>query len=40
MMKKLTGAVDGVYSDKTAVAVTDLSPASYGPLLRRGAPSP
>ncbi len=33
MMKKLTGAVDGVYSDKTAVAVTDLSPASYGPLL-------
>lgn len=33
MMKKLTGAVDGVYADKTAVAVTDLSPASYGPLL-------
>ena len=33
MMKKLTGAVDGVYSDKTAVAITDLSPASYGPLL-------
>ncbi len=33
MMKKLTGAVDGVYSDKTAVAVTDLSPASCGPLL-------
>ena len=33
MMKKLTGAVDGVYSDKTPVAVTDLSPASYGPLL-------
>ena len=33
MMKKLTGAVDGVYSDKEAVAVTDLSPASYGPLL-------
>ena len=31
MMKKLTGAVDGVYSDKEAVAVTDLSPASYGP---------
>ena len=25
--------MDGVYSDKTAVAVTDLSPASYGPLL-------
>lgn len=33
MMKKLTGAVDGVYSDKTAVPITDLSPASYGPLL-------
>ena len=33
MMKKLTGAVDGVYANKTAVAVTDLSPAAYGPLL-------
>lgn len=33
MMKKLTGAVDGVYSDKDAVAVTDLGPAAYGPLL-------
>lgn len=33
MMKKLTGAVDGVYADKTAVAVTDLTPAAYGPLL-------
>ncbi len=33
MMKKLTGAVDGVYSDKDAVAITDLSPATYGKLL-------
>lgn len=33
MMKKLTGAVDGVYSDKTAVEITDLSPTTYGTLL-------
>lgn len=33
MMKKLTGAVDGVYADKTAVEVTALSPEAYGPLL-------
>lgn len=33
MMKKLTGAVDGVYGDKTAVAITDLSPVSYGAVL-------
>ena len=33
MMKKLTGAVDGVYADKTAVAITDLSPATYGSIL-------
>lgn len=33
MMKKLTGAVDGVYGDKTPVAVADLSPATYGSLL-------
>lgn len=33
MMKKLTGAVDGVYSDKDATAITDLSPETYGGLL-------
>ncbi len=33
MMKKLTGAVDGVYSDKDAVTITDLSPSTYGTLL-------
>ena len=33
MMKKLTGAVDGVYSDKDAVTITDLSPTTYGTLL-------
>lgn len=33
MMKKLTGAVDGVYGDKTAVPITDLSPTTYGKLL-------
>lgn len=33
MMKKLTGAVDGVYSDKTAVPVTELSPTVYGSIL-------
>lgn len=33
MMKKLTGAVDGVYGNKTAVEITDLSPATYGQLL-------
>ena len=33
MMKKLTGAVDGVYGDKTAVPITDLSPATYGTIL-------
>lgn len=33
MMKKLTGAVDGVYSDKDAVEITDLSPVTYGSLL-------
>lgn len=33
MNKKLTGAVDGVHSDKEAVAITDLSPETYGSLL-------
>lgn len=33
MMKKLTGAVDGVYGNKTAVAVSDLGPATFGQLL-------
>ncbi len=33
MNKKLTGAVDGVHSDKDAVAITDLSPETYGGLL-------
>ena len=33
MDRKLTGAVDGVYSLKDAVAVTDLSPETYGSLL-------
>lgn len=33
MMKKLSGAVDGVYSDKDATAITDLSPETYGALL-------
>ncbi|MEG0941840.1 MAG: phage major capsid protein [Oscillospiraceae bacterium] len=33
MMKKLSGATDGVYPDKTAVVVTSLSPASYGAIL-------
>lgn len=33
MNKKLTGAVDGVYSDKTAEAVTDFTPETFGKLL-------
>lgn len=33
MNKKLTGAVDGVYSVKSAEAVTDFSPETYGTLL-------
>ena len=33
MMKKLTGAVDGVYSDKETVSITELSPAAYGSIL-------
>lgn len=33
MNKKLTGAVDGVYSDKDTVAITNLSPETYGQLL-------
>ena len=33
MNKKLTGAVDGVYSDKATKAITDLSPETYGDLL-------
>lgn len=33
MCKKLTGAVDGVYSDKQTVPITDLSPETYGKLL-------
>ncbi|MEG0778846.1 MAG: phage major capsid protein [Oscillospiraceae bacterium] len=33
MMKKLSGATDGVYPNKTAVVVTSLSPASYGAIL-------
>ena len=33
MMKKLTGATDGVYPNKTAVSVTDLTPATFGGLL-------
>lgn len=33
MNKMLTGAVDGVYSDKETVAITDLSPETFGNLL-------
>ena len=33
MNKKLSGAVDGVYSDKEAEAITDLSPETFGRLL-------
>ena len=33
MNKKLTGAVDGVYSDKDAEAVTDFTPETFGKLL-------
>lgn len=33
MIKKLTGATDGVYPDKTAVAVTNLNPVTYGTIL-------
>ncbi|MBR2132901.1 MAG: phage major capsid protein [Oscillospiraceae bacterium] len=33
MNKKLTGAVDGVYSEKETIPVTDLSPETYGSLL-------
>lgn len=33
MNRKLTGAVDGVYSAKDTVTITDLSPVSYGAIL-------
>lgn len=33
MIKKLTGAVDGVYPTKSAVSVTDLTPATMGSIL-------
>ncbi len=33
MNKKLSGAVDGVYSDKNAEAVTDFTPETFGKLL-------
>ncbi len=33
MARKLTGAVDGVYPSKTADAITDLSPTTYGSIL-------
>lgn len=33
MIKKLTGASDGVYKDKTPVVVNDLTPTTYGGLL-------
>lgn len=33
MQKKLSGAVDGVYSDKTAISITDLSPSTFGTVL-------
>ena len=33
MARKLTGATDGVYPLKTAVAITDLSPTTFGTLL-------
>ena len=33
MTRKLTGATDGVYPRKTATAITDLSPATYGTIL-------
>lgn len=33
MTRKLTGAVDGAYPQKTAVAITDLSPATFGTIL-------
>lgn len=33
MNKKLTGAMDGVYSDKEAEAITDFSPETFGKLL-------
>ncbi len=35
MNKKLTGAVDGVHSDKETIPITDLSPETYGTLLGR-----
>lgn len=33
MTRKLTGAVDGVYPQKDASAITDLSPTTYGTIL-------
>ncbi|MEG2000945.1 MAG: phage major capsid protein [Evtepia sp.] len=33
MTKKLTGATDGVYPEKTATVITDLSPKTYGTIL-------
>ncbi len=33
MTRKLTGATDGVYPRKTASAITDLSPTTYGSIL-------
>jgi len=33
MTRKLSGAVDGVYPRKTATAITDLSPATFGTIL-------
>lgn len=33
MMKKLTGAVDGVYGDKTPISINDLSPATIGGIM-------
>lgn len=33
MARKLSGAVDGVYPSKTASAITDLSPTTYGAIL-------
>ena len=35
LMKKLTGAVDGVYQDKTALSVTDFGVKSMGALIAK-----
>lgn len=35
LMKKLTGALDGVYQDKTAIAVTDFGVKSMGTLIAK-----